>query len=67
MCFRNAYQNNCLFKIEDFPFKNLFEIFSDVEKILLLIRALLLEKKVIFVKEDISDVAILMQALLVML
>jgi hypothetical protein len=32
-----------------------------------LIRALLLEKKVIFIKDDVSDVAILMQTLIVLL
>jgi hypothetical protein len=38
----------------------LFEKIPNIDKILQLIRALLLEKKIIMIKEDICDVAILM-------
>jgi hypothetical protein len=67
MSFRNAYLNNCEFKVEDFNFQQLFVQIDDIEKVTLLIRALLLEKKVIFIKDDLSDVAILMQTLMVLL
>ena len=38
----------------------LFEKIPNIDKILQLIRALLLEKKIIMIKEDICDLAILM-------
>ena len=52
--------NNCELKIEDFHFEYLFTQVNNIDKILQLVRALLLEKKVIIIKEDISDVAIIM-------
>jgi len=65
--FRNAYLNNQEFKIESFDFGALFTKIGDVDKVLQLIRALLLEKKVILIKQDVSDVAILMQTLVTLL
>lgn len=64
---RNVYKNNCEFKIESFNFELLFKKVQNIEKILQLIRALLLEKKVIIIKEDISDVAIIMLTLISLL
>lgn len=48
--FRNVYQNNCEFKIENFNFELLFKKINNIDKILQLLRALLLEKKVIMIK-----------------
>ena len=39
----------------------------DIDKILQLIRALLMEKKVILIKEDTSDVGVMMQTLITLL
>ena len=65
--FRNVYKNNCEFKIENYSFEALFKKINSIDKILQLIRALLLEKKVIMIKEDISDVAIIMQTLITLM
>ena len=64
---RNVYKNNCEFKIESYSFEMLFKKETNIDKILSLIRALLLEKKVIIIKEDISDVAIIMLSLISLL
>ena len=45
----------------------LFKKETNIDKILSLIRALLLEKKVIIIKEDISDVAVIMVTLISLL
>lgn len=49
MEFRNAYVNQFEFKIEDFDFGKLFQKVTDIDKVLQLIKALLLEKKVILI------------------
>ena len=64
---RNIYKNNLEFKIESFHFEMLFKKETNIDKILSLIRALLLEKKVIIIKEDISDVAVIMVTLISLL
>ena len=65
--FRNVYQNKYEFKIENYNFGELFTKIGDVNKVLQLIRALLLEKKVILITQDIKKVAILMQTLITLL
>ena len=65
--YRNAYKNGREFKIEGFKFEYLFQKIGEIEKILGLVRALLLEKKIIMIKEDISDIAVIMQGLLTLL
>ena len=65
--FRNVYKNNCELKIENYAFEALFKKVDNIDKILQLIRALLLEKKVIMIKQDISDVAIIMQTLITLM
>jgi hypothetical protein len=67
LVFRNFYQNNAMFKIDDFDFHLLFDSIGDIDKILRLVRALLLEKKVILIKEDTGDIAIIMQTLMSLL
>ena len=65
--FRNVYKNNREFKIENFAWEALFKQINNIDKILQLVRALLLEKKVIMIKQDISDVAIVMQTLITLI
>lgn len=59
--------NSCEFKIDDFNFRELFTKINDIDKVLQLLSALLLEKKVILIKKDISDVPVLIQTLISLL
>lgn len=58
--FRNYYHNNNEFKIDDFNFQLLFKKIPNFDVILQLIRSLLLEKKIIMIENDTSDMAIIM-------
>lgn len=67
LTFRNVYKNNLEFKIESFHFELLFKKETNFDIILSLIRALLLEKKVIIIKEDVTDIAIIIMTLVSLL
>lgn len=67
LTFRNVYKNNLEFKIESFHFELLFKKKTNFDIILSLIRALLLEKKVIIIKEDVTDIAIIIMTLVSLL
>jgi hypothetical protein len=45
----------------------LFKKIQSIDQVLGLIRAMVLEKKIIIIKEDISDVAIIIQTLITMM
>lgn len=65
--FRNYYHNNNEFKIDDFNFQLLFKKIPNFDVILQLIRSLLLEKKIIMIENDTSDMAIIMQTLITLI
>ena len=65
--FRNFYHNNNEFKIDDFDFQLLFKKIPNFDVILQLIRSLLLEKKIIMIENDTSDMAIIMQTLITLI
>ena len=65
--FRNYYHNNNEFKIDDYNFQLLFKKIPNFDVILQLIRSLLLEKKIIMIEKDTSDMAIIMQTLITLI
>jgi len=58
--FRNNYRTSNDVVLENFSYENLFDKVEGIDHILQIVRAMLLEKHVILIKDDLSDMAIIM-------
>ena len=60
MILRNSCRLENTVRIDDFNFGCLFSKFDKLDLIIKLVRAMLLEKHIILIKENVPDIAIIM-------